>query len=200
MKTVTINPGNVSFQVNDGETILSAALKNGLVVPYGCKDGACGSCKAKITTGKIDYGTYQKRALSEFEKKINEGVRRMKRAADTSRNGSAKKTRQEGAAQDQDIISLADFCDELNRELQENYPSAPQGASGQDSGGPPIELWKVMWQGAAIIHGKHRPERHFITYETRTEDGVMHCHVDWVKYDRSHDQAERFDYHNYLLE
>ena len=33
MKTVTINPGNVSFQVNDEETILSAALRNGLVVP-----------------------------------------------------------------------------------------------------------------------------------------------------------------------
>mgnify|MGYP000004220675 FL=1 len=69
MKTVTINPGNVSFQVDDEETILSAALKNGLVVPYGCKDGACGSCKAKITAGEVDYGTYQKRALSEFEKK-----------------------------------------------------------------------------------------------------------------------------------
>ena len=69
MKTVMIEPGGVSFQVNDGETILSAALKNGLVVPYGCKDGACGSCKAKITAGEIDYGIYQKRALSEFEKK-----------------------------------------------------------------------------------------------------------------------------------
>ena len=66
-----IKPGGVSFQVNDGETILSAALKNGLVVPYGVKT-ACGSCKAKITAGEIDYGTYQKRALSEFEKRHNQ--------------------------------------------------------------------------------------------------------------------------------
>ena len=67
MKTVMIILAAL-FEVNDGETILSVALKNGLVVPYGCKDCACGSCKAKITAGEIDYGTYQKRAL-EFEKR-----------------------------------------------------------------------------------------------------------------------------------
>ncbi len=62
MKTVTINPGNVSFQVDDEETILSAALKNGLVVPYGCKDGACGSCKAKITAGEVNYGNVSEKS------------------------------------------------------------------------------------------------------------------------------------------
>ena len=69
--SITINPGSVSFQVNDGETILSAALKNGLVVPYGGKM-ACGSCKAKITAGEIDYGTYQKRAFLNLKKKRNQ--------------------------------------------------------------------------------------------------------------------------------
>tara|TARA_Y100001978_G_C23665925_1_gene421190 strand:+ start:332 stop:1375 length:1044 start_codon:yes stop_codon:yes gene_type:complete len=68
MKTITINPGSVTFEVNEEETILSAALRNGLIVPYGCKDGACGSCKAKITDGSVDYGLHQRRALSEFEK------------------------------------------------------------------------------------------------------------------------------------
>ena len=75
MKTVTINPGNVSFQVDEEETILSAALKNGLVVPYGCKDGACGSCKAKITAGEIDQEAGLTKparpAVAEHQRKSN---------------------------------------------------------------------------------------------------------------------------------
>ena len=72
MKTVTINPGNVSFQVNDGETILSAALKNGLVVPYGCKDGACGSCKAKSLQEKSIMARIRKERFLNLKKRHNQ--------------------------------------------------------------------------------------------------------------------------------
>ena len=69
MSQITIQPENISFNVNNpGETILQAALRNGFVVPYGCKNGACGSCKASLVQGEVDYGSYQKRALSESEK------------------------------------------------------------------------------------------------------------------------------------
>ena len=72
MYQITIQPDNISFNIsNPEETILQAALRNGFVVPYGCKNGACGSCKASIVNGEVDYGTYQKRALSEGEKNNN---------------------------------------------------------------------------------------------------------------------------------
>ena len=68
MATVTLKPSGQQFQVEDGETVLAAALRQGLVLPYGCKNGACGSCKGKILEGSVDYGVYQKRVLTDEEK------------------------------------------------------------------------------------------------------------------------------------
>lgn len=67
---VTIEPSQHRFIVADGETILRAALDAGFVLPYGCRDGACGSCKGKLLEGRVDYGKVQGNALSEQEKKM----------------------------------------------------------------------------------------------------------------------------------
>jgi CDP-4-dehydro-6-deoxyglucose reductase, E3 len=51
-----------------GETVLEAALRQGLNLPYQCRDGACGTCKGKILRGTVDYGIYQKGVLTDAEK------------------------------------------------------------------------------------------------------------------------------------
>ena len=51
-----------------GETILEAALRQGLNLPHLCRDGGCGSCKGKVLKGAVDYGTYQEGVLTEAEK------------------------------------------------------------------------------------------------------------------------------------
>jgi CDP-4-dehydro-6-deoxyglucose reductase len=68
MHSVTIQPSGHQFQVEDGEAVLAAALRQGFVLPYGCKNGACGSCKGKILSGTADYGVYQHKALTDEEK------------------------------------------------------------------------------------------------------------------------------------
>jgi CDP-4-dehydro-6-deoxyglucose reductase len=65
---ITIRPSNHAFTVNDGETILEAALREGFVIAYGCRNGACGTCKGRLLAGRIDYGSYQEHALPEAEK------------------------------------------------------------------------------------------------------------------------------------
>jgi CDP-4-dehydro-6-deoxyglucose reductase len=66
---VTLQPSGHQFEVEEGESILTAALRHGFVLPYGCRNGACGSCKGKILSGSVDYGTYQLKALPDVEKK-----------------------------------------------------------------------------------------------------------------------------------
>lgn len=68
MRTVTLQPSGHQFQVEDEEIVLEAALRQGFVLPYGCKNGACGSCKGKILSGTVDYGNYQAKTLTDAEK------------------------------------------------------------------------------------------------------------------------------------
>jgi CDP-4-dehydro-6-deoxyglucose reductase len=65
---ITIQPSGHLFSVEPGEALLEAALRQGFTLPYGCRNGACGSCKGKIISGSFEYGVYQEGALSEEEK------------------------------------------------------------------------------------------------------------------------------------
>lgn len=65
---VTLEPSGHRFLVDPEATILEAALAHGFHLPYGCKNGACGACKAKILAGEIDPGGAQESALSAVER------------------------------------------------------------------------------------------------------------------------------------
>jgi CDP-4-dehydro-6-deoxyglucose reductase, E3 len=65
---VEVLPSQKQYECEPNETLLNSALRAGVILPYGCKDGACGSCKADLLEGIVDYGTYQQRAMSEEER------------------------------------------------------------------------------------------------------------------------------------
>jgi CDP-4-dehydro-6-deoxyglucose reductase len=65
--SVSIEPSGRQFNMQRDETVLSAALAAGIGLPYGCKDGACGSCKCKLLEGRVIHGAHQAKALSEAE-------------------------------------------------------------------------------------------------------------------------------------
>ena len=65
--SVTVQPSGRTFTVPQGEAILAAGIGQGVGLPYGCKDGACGSCKCKLLTGTVVHGTHQDKALSATE-------------------------------------------------------------------------------------------------------------------------------------
>jgi CDP-4-dehydro-6-deoxyglucose reductase len=65
---IVVQPSGRSFTVEGDETLLSAGIRQGLNMPYGCKDGACGSCKCKKISGEVQLGTYQTKALSDKER------------------------------------------------------------------------------------------------------------------------------------
>jgi CDP-4-dehydro-6-deoxyglucose reductase, E3 len=68
---ITIKPGDHSFACDDGETILAAAMRAELMIPYGCRNGACGTCKTRVLSGSVNYGHYQASTLTDAEKQQN---------------------------------------------------------------------------------------------------------------------------------
>jgi CDP-4-dehydro-6-deoxyglucose reductase, E3 len=64
---ITLKPSERSFDVARDEPILSAAIRDGVGLPYGCKDGACGSCKSRLLEGRVIHGAHQDKALSAAE-------------------------------------------------------------------------------------------------------------------------------------
>ena len=69
-RQITIRPSGHVFQAQDGETVLEAALREGYMLPYGCRNGACGSCKGKVTEGAVDHGNSQDSVLSAAERQL----------------------------------------------------------------------------------------------------------------------------------
>ena len=65
--TVTVQPSGRTFNVERDEPILQAAIRQGVGLPYGCKDGACGSCKCRMLEGRVILGAHQQKALSAEE-------------------------------------------------------------------------------------------------------------------------------------
>jgi len=53
--------------VEPSETLLAGGIRQGVGLPYGCKDGACGSCKCKKISGTVVHGNHQDKALSAAE-------------------------------------------------------------------------------------------------------------------------------------
>ncbi len=64
---VSVQPSGRAFVAEPGETILAAGIRQGVGLPYGCKDGACGSCKCKMLEGRVHHGPHQSKALSADE-------------------------------------------------------------------------------------------------------------------------------------
>ena len=65
---ITIKPSGHSFACADDDSVLTAAMAADLMLPYGCRNGACGSCKGRILAGTVDYGPYQAATLTDDDK------------------------------------------------------------------------------------------------------------------------------------
>lgn len=52
---ITLDGEDKTFLCEPDQIILDAALQQGVTLSYGCKNGLCGSCKAKLLEGQTDY-------------------------------------------------------------------------------------------------------------------------------------------------
>jgi len=63
-----VDGASTEFSVREGETILDAGLREGLALPYECRNGGCGLCLCSVEHGNIDHRPYQRSALSDAQK------------------------------------------------------------------------------------------------------------------------------------
>lgn len=67
--TVKNRSSQRSFDARPGETILTAALRQGVMLPYSCKNGTCASCKCLLVEGRVDYPYNRPAALDHDDLK-----------------------------------------------------------------------------------------------------------------------------------
>jgi len=66
--TVTIEPTGEQIDVEDGQTILQAALRQGVWLPFACGHGTCATCKVQVVDGEVDIGEASPFALMDVER------------------------------------------------------------------------------------------------------------------------------------
>ncbi|RTZ14244.1 2Fe-2S iron-sulfur cluster binding domain-containing protein [Vibrio aquaticus] len=53
--TVILHPANIEFEVQEGQTVLEAALNNNISFPHRCQVGACAACLCRKLEGEVSY-------------------------------------------------------------------------------------------------------------------------------------------------
>jgi CDP-4-dehydro-6-deoxyglucose reductase/ferredoxin-NAD(P)+ reductase (naphthalene dioxygenase ferredoxin-specific) len=66
--TVSIRQHGEPIMVEIGQTILEAALAQGVPYPHGCRSGNCGACKSRLETGEIEMAPFSEYALTDAER------------------------------------------------------------------------------------------------------------------------------------
>lgn len=67
MTKITIQSTGDVFEAKPSQTVLEAAITAGVNMPYGCRNGTCGSCKGKVLSGEVMHDDYAGSAMSEAE-------------------------------------------------------------------------------------------------------------------------------------
>ena len=65
--TVRLEPVGIEFEVDEDETVLRGAFRQGLQLMHGCKEGQCSACKSFLLDGEVDLDRYSTFALPDFE-------------------------------------------------------------------------------------------------------------------------------------
>lgn len=65
---LTIEPLGATIDVEEGQTLLDAALRQGVYIPHACGHGLCGTCKVQVCEGEVDHGAANPFALMDVER------------------------------------------------------------------------------------------------------------------------------------
>lgn len=162
---ITVQPSGRQFAAEADETLLDAALRQGLTLPYGCKDGACGACKGKVLAGSVDHGKAQAHALKDEEKAAGLALYCCARAE----SDLTIECRQLGSASDIPVKTLPARIEKLEKlapdviELHLRLPAAER-----------LQFWAGQYIDILLKDGK---KRSFSLANAPHDDAVLQLHI-----------------------
>lgn len=162
---VTVQPSGRQFTVEAAETLLDAALRQGLTLPYGCKDGACGACRGKVLCGEVDHGKAQPHALSDADKAAGTTLF----CCATAHSDLSIECKQVGAARDIPVKTLPARIEQLNRlaadviELKLRLPASER-----------LQFWAGQYVDILLKDGR---KRSFSLANAPHDDALLQLHI-----------------------
>ena len=147
---VELHPSGHRFQAESGETVLEAALRAGRSPAFGCANGSCGECRARIIEGEVEPVRFHDYSITEAEKRAGYALlcsvapRGDLVVESTEASGvddiapqrvRARVTRVEPASDDHAVVHL-----KVQRARVLRYLSG-QRATVRFDGVPPCEIW-----------------------------------------------------------
>jgi CDP-4-dehydro-6-deoxyglucose reductase len=163
--TVTLTASGKRFDAAAGETVLEAAQRAGIALPYSCRGGVCGSCKATLVSGECRYPRNPPVALS--------GVARSRHAILLCQ----AVPRGDIAIQAREIASVEDIPHRrVQTEVVKRQALAPDvvGVWLKPLDGTRVNWLPGQYLDVVLDDGKHRP---FSIAGCPREDGLIELHV-----------------------
>jgi len=162
---VTVQPSGRQFVAEAEETLLDAALRQGLTLPYGCKDGACGACKGKVLSGDVDHGKAQAHALKDDEKAAGLTLY----CCASAHSDLVIECKQVGSASDIPVKTLPSRIEKLERlapdviEMQLRLPASER-----------LQFWAGQYIDILLKDGKRRG---YSLANAPHDDAVLKLHI-----------------------
>lgn len=65
---IKFEPVDIEMEIDESETVLDAAFRQGITLMHGCKEGQCAACKSFVLDGDVDLDKYSNFALNDNER------------------------------------------------------------------------------------------------------------------------------------
>lgn len=163
--SVIVQPAGRTFSAQPDETLLAAAIRQGIGLPYGCKDGACGACRGKVLCGEVDHGKAQPHALSDADKAAGTTLF----CCATAQSDLSIECKQVGAARDIPVKTLPARIEQLNRlaadviELKLRLPANER-----------LQFWAGQYVDILLKDGR---KRSFSLANAPHDDALLQLHI-----------------------
>ena len=125
--TITAQPSGRTFSVNPDETLIEAASRQGIILPYGCRDGRCGSCIGQVLSGAFEYDSEHGRQVGISAEQTADGMALFCQARATSDMSIEARLVDGIAGQDVSKFSTrVEFMEQLSHDVMRLHLKMPR--------------------------------------------------------------------------